>query len=499
MRRRSFFAFLLVILIIAAGCGDHADASDGTEGLLTTQNDEEDQENEEDEEDPYTIKWGLLSVNPGDLTIYEETVNDLLETMGCEYKIDLTSVSISFDGDYLDYVDSYADTVRSGDYDIITTACSYSGCSVVRLLADEGLVEPLGEWLMTDGTGSAVYDSYPSQVWEILEYDDEIYGLVPNVLVSKYYVVLNVSLAEKYDIEINDVSTSDIPDLLAQAQASGMGDENDGFVFSTTISYYCTDEEYELTNGEFIMITEDDGSLSAGNILDDASVLSWIRTMNGLYKNGLISYDYETESIAAGDFFMISCSSYSEETAVENVRESYGISDDVELEAFELTEIGSRSLSAVTMTSVAACSTKAAAAMEVLGMIYSDEDLTRAIIYGKEGESYTVEDGEIVPADGYDPRVRKIYLGNSFLLESDETSYIMDLIGDSITYIGAYGLETGEYADDISDINIKIVEDYHKILYGISDDIESDLDKLQAELETMGIREILEYLNEQLS
>ena len=506
--KKMILLLMLISVMAVTCCGCGASSSVVTE---STAYDDADQ-TDPDDDDPYTIKWGLIGIWTGqaDLSMSQEAVNELLAQMGSEYRIEIEAVSLSApEDDETDeeYAISYVDAALSGGYDIITTVNSYNSYSIARMLADEGAAEPISEWLQTTDTGNALYAAYPESFWESLSYNGDIYGIANISTSLKCYAVFNADIADEYGIDLSDITIDDIAGILGSAAASGMGD--DGVViYSSPLSFMYNDGNYLKQIGEAVIIKETEDGLKAELFLDDDMILDWMSSLNMMGQAGLIYYDtLSAELIGGGHFFMIDTYSYSAEGALLDVAEAYGEYglDASSLYAVSLPELDVANVNAASITCVMSESEKKEAALEMLGMIYSDPSLTNALVYGSEGESYTIDDnGHVAAAEDTDFKYIKMYLGNTFLLmpedsETDEKAQdLWDILEDSSSVIGIYGIDTGEYTDVLAKINRLILEEYSDVLYGDTDDIEGALADIREELDQLGVYEVIEYINEQL-
>ena len=52
--------------------------------------------------------------------------------------------------------------------------------------------------------------------------------------------------------------------------------------------------------------------------------------------------------------------------------------------------------------------------------------------------------------------------------------------------------------EQISQINVAFLEGYQPLLYGLTEDVQGDLNRLMNDMEALGLSEVIEGLNEQL-
>ena len=145
--------------------------------------------------------------------------------------------------------------------------------------------------------------------------------------------------------------------------------------------------------------------------------------------------------------------------------------------------------------------------MEAVAAIYSDAELSNALVYGKEGESYQIEDGLAVRPGEYGivGGEQQISFGNPFLtMPSDKDSpnkkeELWSLVeGAELSGFagGAFDLEGIE--QNIAQLNVFFMERCQDILWGSSEDLEAELKVLSEEADALGLETVLEKLNQQL-
>ena len=146
------------------------------------------------------------------------------------------------------------------------------------------------------------------------------------------------------------------------------------------------------------------------------------------------------------------------------------------------------------------------AAMEVLAAIYSDKTLSDALVYGKEGVNYQIQNGRAIYLDLGVPEVRNIQyqLGNSFLtmpgiLDSlSKEEELWNTAEETRSMLAGFSFELGEKLDKVSQIKTYFTEECGWGIYGEGEAWNVDLGEKRRKTEQLGINEIIEEMNSQL-
>ena len=145
--------------------------------------------------------------------------------------------------------------------------------------------------------------------------------------------------------------------------------------------------------------------------------------------------------------------------------------------------------------------------MEAVAAIYSDAELSNALVYGKEGESYQIEDGLAVRPGEYGivGGEQQICFGNPFLtMPSDKDSpnkkeELWSLIeGAEPSRLAGTTFDLEGIEQNIDRLNVFFMEQCQDILFGSSKDLETELKTLSEEADALGLESVLEKWNQQL-
>ena len=452
-----------------------------------------------------TLKWALFGMS-GDLTPYEDSVNHVLLEKGLPYRISFENIQISFDGDYETYVQAYADAVKSGDYDLINCPGRQSSHDLLEVLVDSGDLLPLSDWLNNDQTGRSLKASYPDIVWEALDYQGDVYGAATLSGEYNYYLIANADVAQKYDIDVQDITFQDLEDVLRTVSDGEKKDGNNGFIVSANMPYFLQGG-YEYSFCEIVCIDTGAGQLRAESILDNEDFLAHIERLNHWQKEGLLQANPANRQMVNGNFFLVGGYSYSEEAAEAKCRIEYNIPSDIPLQAVEMPEFRQPLYSINTLTGIAADSSHQEAAKEALAAIYSDGELSDALVYGEENVTYQVEDGKVtmLDDDAMSLRARRYYLGNSLLTMPSDTdsankqeefrSAVEDLELSKQVHRFSYSSDIHQKMDRI---NMWIMENSITILQGESENLEAALAEMRAQADDLGLQSVIDSMNGQV-
>ncbi len=183
------------------------------------------------------------------------------------------------------------------------------------------------------------------------------------------------------------------------------------------------------------------------------------------------------------------------------------IPSDIRLQAVEVPEFENVFYGNGAKNGINALSEKKEAAKTVLAAIYSDRELADALIYGKEGKDYTMQNGIAIRQSEHSMLGLLIgsVLGNPFITspaDMDSQSKCEELwetvedLRPSVQLGVRFDMEI--IGNQVSHINTLYFEQYNESFYGGSADWETDLKKLREETKALGIEEVVSEINRQL-
>lgn len=409
-----------------------------------------------------TVTWALFNLK-GDQQVYLDALNEVMEEKGLPYQIQFANISIPFEGDYETYVNAYIEEIEKGDFDIITCPGVQNCYDTYKMIADKGLLVPWDDFLKNGGTGQKLKTAYPSPTWEAVKYDGVVYGVPTLITGLNYYAVFNVDYAEKYGIDLSTVRFSDLDEILHKAAEGEFGEGNQTFVPSTPWQHFWR-EGYEGSPCEMVYIHGPQGKWAA---------------------------EY----------------SYSEEAAENLIKNSFSMPSAIRLQAVEFPEFNLKFKGNGYKVGVGAKSEHKEEAMEAVAAIYSDADLSNALVYGKEGESYYIENGLAFPMGDYmlAEMKQQISFGNPFLTmpsykdSSNKKEELWKLIEESeLSGLLGVTFDLEGIDETVSRLNVLLLEQYSDLLLGKSADVEGDLKALTEEANALGLETVLAEWNRQL-
>ncbi len=453
-----------------------------------------------------TVTWALFNLK-GDQQVYLDALNEVMEEKGLPYQIQFANVSIPFEGDYETYVNAYIEEIEKGDFDIITCPGVQNCYDTYKMIADKGLLVPWDNFLKNGGTGQKLKTAYPSPTWEAVKYDGVVYGVPTLITGLNYYAVFNVDYAEKYGIDLSTVRFSDLDEILHKAAEGEFGEGNQTFVPSTPWQHFWR-EGYEGSPCEMVYIHGPQGKWAAESMMDIEKEIEHLRLLNLWGSQGLVTCDDYGEAVSHGNFLVTAAEySYSEEAAENLIKNSFSMPSAIRLQAVEFPEFNLKFKGNGYKVGVGAKSEHKEEAMEAVAAIYSDADLSNALVYGKEGESYYIENGLAFPMGDYmlAEMKQQISFGNPFLTmpsykdSSNKKEELWKLIEESeLSGLLGVTFDLEGIDETVCRLNVLLLEQYSDLLLGKSADVEGDLKALTEDANALGLETVLAELNRQL-
>ncbi|MCD2493724.1 ABC transporter substrate-binding protein [Lacrimispora sp. NSJ-141] len=480
---------LTVLVLGICGCGsdDIKEKDSPSIGMSSLDTCEEESKTEElntekfdmaQDMEPGTLTWAVFDMGI-DLGIYEDGLNELLKNKGIEYKIKFVDIKVPFEEDYEVYVQTYIDAVQTGGYDIVTCPGILNCYDVYAMMAKKGMLEPLDNYMEQTDTSTALQRAYPAVVWESLRYDGAIYGVLTPYTNFKYYAVFNQKYAQEFGIDVEQATFSHMENLMGKVLESGIKKKNPSFVVSTMWPYFLNDS-YENTVCELLAVSMRDGEPDAENILKNEEFLNHMELLNRWGEQGMICIDNYWDALGAGEFFVTGLYSYSTESAEMYCKNAYEMNDDIKLRAVEFPEFNQSFSGKGNKACVLAKSKNKEEAIHILSLIYSEKDLSDAVIELTFGNPFLTSPGE------YEPDSKNEELWNT--VETIRPSVLNGFFFDMI-----------EIGETISSINTLVQDDYIWKLSGNSGDWKTESKKMSETIEKMGIQEVIDNMNQQLN
>lgn len=417
---------------------------------------------------------------------FQEAFNRLLKEKGCPQSVEFISSS-DFQPDL------------SG-VDIWTLPSDMGNTNVYSESVRAGLLEQLDEYLLKKD--EKIRASYPEIVWESMKAEDGIFGLLSPLLFQKKYVIVNDVVVDECKILIDQDPSFEFW-LDASEEVAGRKGTEDFIPFLVSRRSYIPGYE-SLFSMDGILIGKQNGNLSAYSYLQVPEYMEYLKSLNQKYLHHVVTgYVLDTKGITDGNFFAVMQSGSSKEQAVSLLRSTYQIPESISLSAYELPDWQIPFQGVGGKTSMLAASDKLDAAWQVLSAVYSDQELSEALVYGIRGQNFDVtEDGKIEKSENGLPSFLENFVGNSLLVRSQAVSDQEKQQGES-EILQNPSMLLGFYPDfsavrKEADQLYEVFSSHRWFLYGESDDFEAEAAALEQEYQQAGLDRVLEELDRQL-
>ena len=498
---KRIIAICLLLSVVLSGCGSAAKKETTISSIAELINETQ----KEKPQGKKKLKWAVFDLYV-ELSPYQKSLYEALDNMNLPYEIEFINIPASFEGDYKACAYSYLEEVKRGEYDIITCPDLLNCYDLYTMMADEGVMLSLTEFLEKEGVGKRLKETYPSIIWDSLVYKDEIYGILTPDTQINYYAVFNMKYTEKYGINVSQVTFAGLEKKFREVRAGEDQEGNETFVVSDGWPYHLG--AFELSPCELICIDASGDEPSAENILDKAEYLEHIKKLGDWGQEGILAgtgQDY-WEEVEKGNFLVTGAYSYSSEAAESYCRNVSNISVDVKLQAVEIPEFSKAFYRVGGKTGVKREGIDPEGAFEVLAAVYSDEDLSNALVYGKENIDYQVKDGKAVRLDGdwATELNMKANFGNPFLTlpgtldsesKKEELWSLMESVPVAVRVKNPFDIE--EIGQEICQINVLVLDEYGEYFSG-KKEIEEMAENIRKKMDEAKAREVLLEMNRQL-
>lgn len=443
---------------------------------------------------------------------WQEDFNELLKKKGIPCQVEFVSVSVKdewYQGeefDYRKYLKHYEDAVAVGKYDIIGLPGTQGYYDFYSIFAREGLLEPLEPYFTQGEAGETLRMVYPEKIWKTLEVDGTIYGLLNSWGNFKRYFVLNEKYLDKYGIIQNETVTVSAMEELLKTVAEGEQKEQNTLFVPVTGWNPFRQIGYEDTPCVMVSIDTRGEQLAAKSNLEIEQFKENSRRLHELEKDRIVQNSEGTlKQKQEGNFFAEMIYSYSTEAAVEQMRNGYGLKEEIRLKAVECPEGNNPFYPWGYRTALAKNSTNKKEAIELLAHIYADEELSNALAYGKEGNNYHIVDGKAVP----DLRrgigsAFQMYFGNNLItiptgVDSSEKRTELQQVLEDIPPARQSGFyfDITNVEDEMGQV-LRTYEKYRGVLLGEGESFEDDWRRMEEDFEQAGLSEIVDEMNRQL-
>lgn len=498
---KKIFAMLLVLTMLFAcltACAKtETPATDTQEPETTTDASAETTPTPaEEKEEPVTVKWVLRTDAQEDDDEVLAYLNELLLEKG-NVQLELIPVS---SGEY----DTRCQLITTGgeDYDLMFT-CNWTNSFNANM--QRGSFLALDDILASDD-GALLRESVPSFLFSASTVDGKIYA-VPNyqVMANQLCIVMQKEYVDKYGFDISTIKTVTDVEPFLQTLVENEPDmipmcETDSFISAGV------NNKKDAPAAQVFVYAADDTHTPVLAV-DDEDNINWYRTMNEWYKKGYLRSDLATVTDNTADLvanrYVCRITQYKPGIETE-ILATYGkeyVAAVINTPYVQYTQpIG-------TMNAVNVNSAHPEAALKLLGLFYSDEEVYNTFMYGIEGKHYSKTGDnrvEQIPNSGYSRADIGWEYGNQFnqwLLPTmaDDTWTLTQEMNDSAMPSPLMGFTCDRSSFETEYANVvSTVKEYEKGIL-TADDFDGYWDEFRTALIAAGIETVRDSVQEQIS
>lgn len=322
--------------------------------------------------------------------------NQLLLERGYDFVVDFVTELSLTDMEYRSYQKKLRDYKKNGQQvDLIFTGWGVGDDARTydSAIQDELLV-PLEDYFAAE-QGTALYEAFPENIWEMLRRDGKVYGVCEIGWYGAYYsAALNKELLRKYKVEAPDTFSLEafletICEVYEKAKQKG---EDLLPVYLTEDAVYSYLGYYKL--GDFWLKQDSDGTVSFVNPYEDEEVrrllviLEEYRKVFGDFGTREQQIVYGNSGKMIGEFLetqmKLSC---------QNQNNSYPAVTYEPQTVFYSMPVRN------TIQGVSSWATYPEEAKTLLTLITTDEEFVNLLYYGTAGVNYQLENGHAYPSE----------------------------------------------------------------------------------------------------
>lgn len=408
-------------------------------------------------------------------------------------------------------------TIKSAgqEFDIMFESGSYAST------VNQGAAAPITEYL--DTAGKDMKEAIPESVWKAATINGDIYG-VPTYKDSAavWGFIYNKTIADEAGIEIPesiDISTEGLETFYRNAKEkidAHYGPDNDILV---TKGFSMIDP-FETLSGRIAVANISGDPMFAGrqpgevfSIYGEPEVLEYYKMVRGLVEDKIYPMDTKNMDVNPykqdGTLFSEMVMGYVDFPA-------NGWSNEYETGFIPADNTYMTTLNATFGTNIVGVNSKnAEKAVELLNLINTDNYVANTIRFGIEGEYYNVTEDNRLDFAGTlneDPSARAYYrwygwqFGNIFamslpvqendaLFEKLEEANEKALPADHIGFV----VDTSNIVNELASISAVTAKYDENLIFGMVQDVEGNLAKMNAELETAGLQKVLDEVQKQVN
>ncbi len=497
MKKRMVSAFLASMLALGAlsGCGSGntaTSAGDSTTAAAdsgTEAGSENDSSAGAPEGEPVTVTWCVPVDKPKD---YDAVMEDLNKKLVEKINVQLNLECIP-QGEYADKM--RLKSTSEEEYDLCYTSNWLN--SFDENMSRQAFL-PLDDLLAE--YGQEMMDSMPEWLMDVSAVDGDHYA-VPNqqVIARQLGVVIQKEYADKYGFDLTTLEdASDLEPFLDQIVA------NEPTMYPIDLRVQPQmEKEYEAIVTNAVYLSKEGDDFTPVGYVD--AMEDYFRVANEWYKKGYIRQDIATVTDNSADVkanrYVVSMSSYKPGWDAE-----YTSRQGVEYISVPIEGVYVGATSGIeTMTAINIHSKNPEAAMKLLNLIYTDEEIFNELLFGLEGVNYnkTGEKSAEVIGENYNLSAQAWKFGNQFLAwtlpgQSDDVWEQTDTMNREaeVSRLRGFTFDSAPVQAELAQISAVIAE--YKNREFTTDDVDGFIAELRQKMEDAGQQKVLDEFSTQV-
>jgi len=420
-------------------------------------------------------------------------LNSLLKEKGYNFSVSFKKIEDNWESDSL--LPTIMELKNSGQQvDLIYSGLDSADKTINNYydFVKNGIYTDLTQMLSTE-SGRAVKNAIDDKFWKGITVNGKIYGVrVQGNVATPAGWGFNKEIVNKYHLDISNPSADlwDYEDMLKKVYEGEKTNKNFS-AFLAVISDNCLNNYDTITPAIGIDLT--DTSAKAVNMYEQDYVKKWIITIKRFRDLGFICDNAE-------NYFMRYDSGYGTGATEESGKNLVDVT---------IQKVGplyaKQSTVNHAINGIASWSENKENAFEMLKLCTTDKDIANLLVYGIEGQNYTLENGKVIPNINklHAPSNQMFFANNLLLYPSPK--FGMDF--SNYKELNASAKESPILGFFFDDSRVKkeveatdaVVAKYSEQLWtGEEANAEEALAQMQRELKAAGIDKVLDEVNRQI-
>lgn len=339
-------------------------------GLLTGCTNNKEDKSVTNKKETKTITWQTRR----DMSNYQDYFNQVLKEKGYPYQVEFSTKEENKETDILD----------------IGSVLAEETYNTTKEITDKKVI-PLDSYFKTE-EGNKLKATVPQNVWDAYKVNGKQYSVLnAGFLPTRTVYIWDKLLADKYQIH-PETWTEELWKYKDELKKVYDGESKDNFLTTRAISALLYPPEYTLILGECypLVINEKDESNNAQFLYDVPQFKEAIAGITSLYNSGIYSPEKEIEFTAPTVFLEVSQNFATKEAY------AFLIGDEDFWETHEVKILNEQPLCKTTYgvveTGISSKCSYPEDAFRLLSAIYTDKDLSNALIWGEKDVQFCVND-----------------------------------------------------------------------------------------------------------